>query len=102
MKSPFGFLQETKLFYAEMERVKTKLKFKGVFVVESDGEGRRWNGVCLMWTNDCDVSLKSFSLNHIDVMVRINGGLESRFMGIYGHPESENKSKMGLLMKALH
>lgn len=45
--------------------------------------------------------VRSFSLNHIDVMVSILGGPEWRFTGIYGFPEDENKMKTCMLLKSL-
>uniref|UniRef100_A0A803L8S1 Endonuclease/exonuclease/phosphatase domain-containing protein n=1 Tax=Chenopodium quinoa TaxID=63459 RepID=A0A803L8S1_CHEQI len=66
------------------------------------GEGRkRSGGLALLWKNNLDVSIKSFSQNHIDAWISsaVHGGW--RFTGIYGFPEDENKHKTGVLLKSL-
>ena len=101
-KPQMVFLQETKLHQTEMEKVRQKLKFKGMLAVDCEGEGRsRRGGVGLFWTEECDIDIQTFPLNHIDANVRVGGGLGWRFTGIYGFPEAENKKKTGELMKAL-
>lgn len=90
------FLQETKLRQVEMERIKHKLKMDGMLVVDCGGESRgRRGGVVLLWKKEWEVAVSSFSLNHIDAMVSIQGGPTWRFTGIYGFPEDENKMKTG-------
>ena len=101
-KPQIMFLQETKLHQAEMERVRMKLKFKGMLAVDCEGDGRRRRGgIGLFWREECSVSIQSFSLNHIDALIKIDGGQEWRFTGIYGHPETDNKRKTGELLKRL-
>lgn len=74
-KPQIVFLQETKLHQAETERVRMKLQFKGMLAVDCEGDGRRRRGgVGLLWTEECDVTIQSFSLNHIDALIRIGGG----------------------------
>lgn len=44
------FLQETKLHQHEMEKVRSKLKFRGMLVVDCVGDGRRRKGgLGLLW-----------------------------------------------------
>ena len=96
------FLQETKLHQAEMERVRMKLKFKGMLAVDCEGDGRRRRGgISLLWTEECNVTVTSFSLHHIDVNIQIEGSTEWRLTGIYGYPEAENKKKTGELLKRM-
>lgn len=74
----------------------------GMLAVDCGGEGRgRRGGVALLWKKEWEVVVRSFSLNHIDVMVSILGGPEWRFTGIYGFPEDENKMKTCMLLKSL-
>ncbi|XP_057248295.1 uncharacterized protein LOC130590250 [Beta vulgaris subsp. vulgaris] len=102
-KPQLVFLQETKLHSYEMERVKKRLNFRGMFVVDCVGDGRRRKGgVCLLWREDWDITILSFSTNHIDSIVNAEGGMTWRFTGIYGFPETENKAKTGALLKTLH
>uniref|UniRef100_A0A803LCM9 Uncharacterized protein n=1 Tax=Chenopodium quinoa TaxID=63459 RepID=A0A803LCM9_CHEQI len=66
------------------------------------GEGRRRRGgLALLWNNSIDVNIRSFSLNHIDARVRSITQDEWRFSGIYGHPDEENKYKIGQLLISL-
>ena len=96
------FLQETKLKQVEMEKIKNKLRMDGMLVVDCGGEGRgRRGGLALLWKNEWQVSVTTFSMNHIDVVISCNGGDEWRFTGLYGFPEEENKHKTGVLLKAL-
>lgn len=71
------FLQETKLHQAKMERVRMKLKFKSMLAVDCEGNGiQHRGGVGLLWTEECDVTIHSFLLNHIDALIQIGGGHE--------------------------
>ncbi|XP_021716609.1 uncharacterized protein LOC110684459 [Chenopodium quinoa] len=96
------FLMETKLKAFEMEKIKYKIKFSSCFIVDCEGEGRRRRGgLALLWNNSIDVNIRSFSLNHIDARVRSITQDEWRFSGIYGHPDEENKYKIGQLLISL-
>lgn len=86
------FLQETKLYSDECERLKFQLKQHGMLAVGCRGEGkRRSGGLVLLWREDWSVSLLSYSANHIDVDVVSADGCEWRFSGFYGFPEESNK-----------
>uniref|UniRef100_A0A803LHG7 Zinc knuckle CX2CX4HX4C domain-containing protein n=1 Tax=Chenopodium quinoa TaxID=63459 RepID=A0A803LHG7_CHEQI len=66
------------------------------------GEGRRRSGgLAMLWKGSMDVTVMSFSLNHIDVWVKEDGQDAWRFTGFYGHLEDENKHLTGALMKSL-
>ena len=96
------FLQETKLKQAEMENVRQKCGMHGMIVVGCGGEGRRRRGgLAILWKKEWDVTVLSFSLNHIDVIVSSQGGSEWRFTGLYGYPEDENKVKTCELLNSL-
>uniref|UniRef100_A0A803LRC5 Endonuclease/exonuclease/phosphatase domain-containing protein n=1 Tax=Chenopodium quinoa TaxID=63459 RepID=A0A803LRC5_CHEQI len=47
------------------------------------------------------MSLRTYSINHIDAWVRSKEYDEWRFTGVYGHPEEENKYRTRLLMEGL-
>uniref|UniRef100_A0A803MIE9 CCHC-type domain-containing protein n=1 Tax=Chenopodium quinoa TaxID=63459 RepID=A0A803MIE9_CHEQI len=96
------FFQETKLSQGEMEGVKNKLKFTGILAVGCEGEGRkRSGGVALLWGRYWDISIPSYSLNHIDALVKCEGWDLWRFTGEYGFLENENKHKTGTLLESL-
>ncbi|KAL8493015.1 hypothetical protein ACS0TY_024285 [Phlomoides rotata] len=96
----FVFLCETKLCVRELERVSRKLGFSGCFRVDCDrsGNGRR-GGLGLLWKSDFKVSIQSFSFNHIDALV--DEGVDWRFIGIYGHPEDNQKWRTWALIDRL-
>ena len=97
------FLQETKLHQAEMERVRMRLKFKSMLVVDCRGDGRRRKGgIALLWREEWEIQILSFSQNHIDAYITMEDGVQWRFTGLYGFPEAENKVKTGLLMQNLY
>uniref|UniRef100_A0A803MKN4 CCHC-type domain-containing protein n=1 Tax=Chenopodium quinoa TaxID=63459 RepID=A0A803MKN4_CHEQI len=62
---------------------------------------RRKDGLALLWNNNSDVNIRSYSLHHIDALVRSSLHGVWRFSGVYGHPEDENKYKTGLLLESL-
>ncbi|KAL8535200.1 hypothetical protein ACS0TY_010997 [Phlomoides rotata] len=86
----FVFLSETRLLVGELRCVAYKLGFNFCLGVDCVLSGRgRCGGLGLLWSVDCEVVLRSFSSNHIDVRV---GEVDVwRLMGIYGHPEYNNK-----------
>lgn len=57
------FLMETKCSATLTNKLKLCLNFHGCFTVDCNG---RSGGLCLLWRDSVDVSIRSFSLNHID------------------------------------
>lgn len=68
---------------------------KGMLAVDCLGNRRtRRGGLALLWKEEgWDVSIMSFSVNHIDVMIEDGNGVSWHFTGVYGWPEEENKGK---------
>lgn len=96
------FLCETRLKVHEMKGVKRKLHFLKMVVVSCEGEGRqRSEELALLWQDSLSLHMKSFSINHIDVIVHQEGWNEWRYTGIYGHLQDENKHKIGELLERL-
>ena len=96
------FLQETKLKKGEMEHIRRKLKFKCMIAVDCEGEARsRRGGLALLWKEEWAVEICSYSMHHIDAMIRNVSMDEWRFTGVYGWPEESNKYQTGNLLKAL-
>lgn len=86
-----------------MERLKHKLKLKNLLVVECDGEGRkRRGGLALLWHDNVDIIIQSFSLNHIDAVVDGSLAKRWRFTGFIGFSDDESKHKTGTLMECLN
>ena len=94
-KVPSGvFIAETWADEARLQQIKWNIEFNNLFFVERNNKG---GGLALFWRNSVDLSVDSFSPNHIDSI--INKGKEDvwRFTGFYGEPmthkrlESQNK-----------
>lgn len=54
-----------------------------------------------LWWRDVDVSVISFSARHIKVLIKDQDKGDWAFIGIYGHPEQENKWRTCTLMRQL-
>lgn len=80
-KPNFVFLCETLCRKEKMDSVCSKLGYEGVFVVDAQG---RSGGLALLWRDVDQVSLRSYSQNHIDVEVRVAGIDPWRLTGFYG------------------
>ena len=77
------FLAETWTDEVRLKDIKRKLEFDHVFVVPRVNQG---GGLALFWKNSIDVTVETFSKNHIDSI--INKGKEDawRFTGFYREP----------------
>ena len=60
------FLLEIKLYSTKMERIRVGCKMTGCFVVNPRG---RVGGLALLWKEGVDVSISSYTTNHIDAHV---------------------------------
>ncbi|KAL8479510.1 hypothetical protein ACS0TY_026419 [Phlomoides rotata] len=96
----FVFLCEIKLLRVELEGVSRKLGFDYYFGVDCEVSrlGRR-GGVAILWRAEWNLTVLSYSHNHIDVEVGI--GVPWRFTGIYGHLEEGMKWKTWKLLQDL-
>ncbi|TXG54013.1 hypothetical protein EZV62_019269 [Acer yangbiense] len=54
-----------------------------VFTVDRIGQG---GGLSLLWKNDIEVSIRSFTKGHIDAVIKDSDSLVWRFTGFYGEP----------------
>ena len=82
------FLAETWADEARLQQIKRNIEFDNLFFVERNNRGR---GLALFWRNFVDLSVDSFSPNHIDSI--INKGKEDvwRFTGFYGEPVTHKR-----------
>ncbi|KAL4602602.1 hypothetical protein ACB092_10G064800 [Castanea dentata] len=83
------FLAETKASASQIKGIQTKLNFTQGIVVPSDG---RSGSLALLWKEGTDVTFKSCSNTHIDVVVRESStSIPWRATGFYGQPETEKR-----------
>ncbi|KAA3471101.1 reverse transcriptase [Gossypium australe] len=90
---------KTKLSQQRMSKTRRSCGF--INGIDVDAEGSR-GGLCLAWRTGMDVTLKSFSKWHIDVMVKEDGSqAEWRFTGFYSSPYSKDQNQVWDLLKIL-
>ena len=93
------FLVKTKAGTSRIKGIKTKLEYTQGIVVQSDG----WIGdLALLWREGTEVSFKSCSNSHIDVIVRKDPTSSLwRVTIFYGQPETEKRNISWQLLEAL-
>ena len=84
------FLAETWLDKARLEETKVCYKFKGLIEVSRISRG---GGVAMFWKEGCNLSLDTYSPNHIDVIINKGKDDEWRFTGFYGEPDTRNRDE---------
>ena len=92
------FLSKTKLHSSKISKIKDILGFKGGFSVDSN---TRSGGLLLLWLEEVDLSVFSFSTGHIDTRIKMNNGFLWRFTGFYGNPNPIRKSSSWDLLRRL-
>lgn len=65
-KPQIVFFMETKLCRQQMEQVRRSCGFQNGIEVDADGTRE---GLCLVWKRDVNITLRTFSKLHIDVLV---------------------------------
>lgn len=69
-----------------------------MIAVESPDQG---GGLAMLWRIKTEVSVDSFSINHIDVKVSIQGNTIFRLTGIYGEPNRARRRSTWNLIRNL-
>lgn len=64
-----------------MTMIRSRSGFTNSIEVSADGTRGE---LCLAWKDSINVTLQSFSKNHIDVLIKNEDGKECRFTGFYG------------------
>ncbi|KAJ1432733.1 Endonuclease/exonuclease/phosphatase [Sesbania bispinosa] len=86
------FLMETKCLLGEMKAIKRKVGYPNLIAVDCNGSGnRRAGGLAMMWKDALDLSLKTFSSNHISAECMDEEHQSYVVSGIYGYPEESRK-----------
>lgn len=93
------FLFETRLAGNRASDVCIKVGFDHCFVVDSVGKS---GGLILLWPDDWDVVLLSFSSGHVDAWVIGPDGLSWRFTGFYGNPSAAKRRFSWNLIRKLY
>ena len=102
-KPKIVFLMETKQTVDEMRNLKEDLHFIGGLVVPCDRSwGGRWGGLVMLWKDDVDLHIQTYSPHHIDAIIQTNPRNPWRITGFYGYPEESHKNKSWILLRHLH
>ena len=93
------FLCKTKGNSCYMDRLRLKLNFDRSFTVDNRGNP---GGLCVLWKNEINLCLRSYSQNHVDFDVGVPGDtLYWRFTAFYGFPATCDRYKSWKLLETL-
>ena len=89
---------ETKKKNSYLKRLRCRLKFDNMFIVPRKNLS---GGLALLWMNDIDLRIHTFSPWHINVVV--NPGIDDAwyFMGFYGAPKVANQEDSWSVLRHL-
>ncbi|XP_074352417.1 uncharacterized protein LOC141691577 [Apium graveolens] len=82
------FLMETMIDHDRIEAIMVKMKYEGLFTVAGPGHG---GGLALFWKRNNEVQIKTFSHNHIDIEITMEGVDRWRMTCFYGYPERNRR-----------
>ena len=77
----FFFLMETKQLVEEMRRIHADLPYRCMLIVPSE---QRRGGLALLWKEDVDLHIQTYSPNHIDALTLNGSDPLWRLTGFYG------------------
>lgn len=98
-KPDLVFLCETLCKQDTVEKVRNLLKFEGAISVDVQGHS---GGIALLWRKDKEVKVLSYSKNHVDVEVGIQGWSKFRLTGVYGKPDRAKRTETWDLIRRLN
>jgi hypothetical protein len=82
-----------------MERIRVKLGFAGMFVVDSVGRSGR---LALFWKETDELEIQNYSKRHINAIVKQDGGdYFCKLTGCYGHSNWNHRHESWALLKHL-
>ncbi|KAK7839958.1 hypothetical protein CFP56_017351 [Quercus suber] len=79
---------ETRKKNSYLERLRCRLKYDNMFIVPRRNLG---GGLALLWNNDLNLHIRTFSLRHIDAMVNPRIDDAWHFTRFYEAPEVANR-----------
>jgi hypothetical protein len=92
------FLSETWTDEDRLEVLRCRFHFSNKFVVKRINKG---GGLVLFWKNDINLSIESYSLSHIDIIVDGHTANPWRFTCFYGEPETHLRENSWNLLRTL-
>ncbi|KAF5472061.1 hypothetical protein F2P56_008808 [Juglans regia] len=94
------FLQETRLTTREVESCKYKFGFKNCLAISSQG---RKGGIALLWDAEVDLSVTSYSMNHVDAVIKDPNLRRGQWFltAMYGYPKTHLRYQTWNLLRML-
>lgn len=92
------FLMETRVHDSEITGFRYSFQQYNILIVSSVG---RAGGLLLLWKKECDLTIKSYSQNHIDFIVKEDNNTIWRGTSIYGWPKQQEKYRTWTLLRSL-
>lgn len=92
------FLSKTWSGRKQLEKIRCKIKYAGLFYIPSQGRGGR---LAHLWKLDITVWIDSFSRCHIDVVVNETTMEPGRFTGFYREPSTYYREEAWSMLRML-
>ena len=92
------FLAETWTDEARLTHIQDRLKFKNKFVAP---RRHKAGGLVIYWKEELDLTIETFSKNHIDATINKNKAEEWRFTGFYGEPDTQLRHEAWARLRSL-
>jgi exonuclease III len=93
------FLMETKCRKEKMERIRVRLGFNGMFVVDPVG---RSGGLVLFWKGAKNLEIQNYTRRHINALLKgEDNGSDWKLMCFYGHPITVKRHELWTLLEHL-
>ena len=92
------FLAETWTDEARLTRIQDRLKFKNKFVAPRRHKAGRLR---IYWKEEFDLTVETFSKNHIDATINKNKIEEWRFTRFYGEPDTQLRHEAWARLRSL-
>ena len=90
---------ETKRSVIEMKQITDDLPYQRVFVIPSVG---RSGGLAMIWKEEVNLHIQTYTQNHIDAIIYSNMGSAWRITGFYGQPDANRRHETWSLLRNLH
>lgn len=88
------FLMKTKLCINKMERIRIKVGFNNMFVVDCVG---RSGGLSLLWNNELNLEIQNYNCRHINATIKTDGVVSGwKFTSFYGHSKATKRQGHGV------
>ena len=84
------FIAKTWANEARLKQIKKDIQFDYLFFVP---RVNRKGGLAMLWKNSINLSIESFSKNHIDSIIDKGSNEAWRFIGFYGEPNTQKRKE---------